>query len=71
MPVVISITGHFDEQILALLDEQIALFEQNNPDIKVAVITAPRREAERHDEFVTELGAGDTDRDIYVLNPPG
>ena len=68
-PVVISITGHFNEQILALLDEQIALFEQNNPDIKVAVITAPGREAERHDQFVTELGSGDTDRDIYVLNP--
>ncbi len=35
----------------------------------MAVITAPGTSTQRHDEFVTQLGTGDTDRDIYVLDP--
>jgi multiple sugar transport system substrate-binding protein len=67
LPVTIAITGRFDDRTLAILDEQIALFEEQNPDIKVAILGAPRKEARRHQDYVDRLSAGDTSRDIYVL----
>jgi len=67
LPVTIAITGRFDDQTLAILDEQIAIFEEQNPDIKVAILDAPRRESRRHESFVLQLGEGDTSRDIYAL----
>lgn len=69
MPVTIAIAGRFDDRTLAILDEQIALFEAENPDIRVAVLSASRREARRHEAFVEHLSQGDTSRDIYVLDP--
>jgi multiple sugar transport system substrate-binding protein len=67
LPVTISITGRFDDQVLAILDQQIAIFEEQNPDIKVAILAAPRREPRRHEAFVMQLAEGDTSRDIYAL----
>ncbi|MGD9146212.1 MAG: extracellular solute-binding protein, partial [Anaerolineae bacterium] len=69
MPATIVIAGRFDDRTLAILDEQIALFEEQNPDIRVAVFSASRREGKRHDTFVDYLSQGDTSRDIYVLDP--
>jgi multiple sugar transport system substrate-binding protein len=69
MPITIAITGRFDDRTLAVLDAQIALFEAQNPDVQVAVLSAPRRGARRHDTFVAKLSQGDTSRDIYVLDP--
>ncbi len=68
MPITIAVTGRFDGQTLAVLDAQIALFEKENPDVKVAVFTAPRTRDERHDTFVARLSQGDTGEDIYVLD---
>jgi multiple sugar transport system substrate-binding protein len=67
LPVTIAITGRFDDQTLAVLDKQIARFEEQNPDIRVAVLSAPRKEARRHQDYVDRLSARDTSRDIYVL----
>jgi len=69
MPVTIAITGIPDDQTLALLDEQIARFEQENPDILVEVVKAPRDSAARHDAFAARLAEGDNTRDIYILDP--
>jgi multiple sugar transport system substrate-binding protein len=69
MPVTIAVTGRLDDQTLAILDAQIALFEEQNPDVKVAVFTAPRTREERHDTFSARLSQGDTGEDIYVLDP--
>jgi multiple sugar transport system substrate-binding protein len=69
MPVTIAITGIPDDQTLALLDEQIARFEQENPDILVEVVKAPRTSSERHDAFAARLAEGDNTRDIYILDP--
>lgn len=66
-PVTIAITGRFDDQTLAILDQHIAVFEEQNPDIKVAILAAPRREARRHEAFAALLAEGDTSRDIYAL----
>ena len=68
MPVTIAITGRFDDQTLAVLDTQIALFEEKNPNIKVAVFNAPRAADRRHDRFVDKLSQGDSSWDIYVLD---
>jgi multiple sugar transport system substrate-binding protein len=68
LPVAIAITGYFDDQTLSVLDQQVAIFEEQNPDIKVAILSAPRLEAKRHEAFTKHLGEGDTSRDIYVLD---
>jgi multiple sugar transport system substrate-binding protein len=67
LPATIAITGRFDDQTLAILDQQIAIFEEQNPDIKVAILNAPRTESRRHEAFLTQFAEGETTRDIYVL----
>lgn len=68
MPVVVSLAGFFDEQTLALLDGQIAVFEAANPDIRVELVAASGDAEERWQEFAGRLAQGDTSRDIYLLN---
>ncbi|MEJ2211703.1 MAG: extracellular solute-binding protein, partial [Anaerolineae bacterium] len=68
MPVVISLAGYFDERTLALLDEQIAVFEAANPDVRVELVAAEGDAEARRQEFAGYLAAGDTSRDIYLLN---
>jgi multiple sugar transport system substrate-binding protein len=68
MPVVISLVGAFDEQTLALLDSQIATFEETNPDIRVEVVAAEDDIAERRQEYAGYLAQGDSSRDIYLLD---
>jgi ABC-type glycerol-3-phosphate transport system substrate-binding protein len=69
LPIVIAIAGRFDDQSLAILDEKITRFEEENPDIRVAVMDAPEDESERHDAFAALLAEGDTAIDVYVLDP--
>jgi ABC-type glycerol-3-phosphate transport system substrate-binding protein len=69
LPTVTSLAGFFDDQTLALLDDQIAAFEAANPDVKVEIVAAPRDVDERREAFAALLGKGDTTRDIYLLNP--
>jgi len=68
MPVTVAVSGRFDDQTQAVLDAQIALFEEENPDVKVAVFTAPRTRDERHDTFVDKLSQSDPSWDIYILD---
>jgi multiple sugar transport system substrate-binding protein len=68
MPVVVSLAGYFDEQTLALLDAQIAAFEAANPDVRVELVAAEGDAEARRQEFARYLAAGDTSRDIYLLN---
>ena len=68
MPVVISLVGFFDDQTLALLDSQIAAFEAANPDVRVELVAAEGDAEARRREFARYLAAGDTSRDIYLLN---
>lgn len=69
LPVTIAISGRLDDQTQAILDDQIAQFEEQNPDIKVAFIAAPRKEANRHRRFSAQLATGDTSADVYAFDP--
>lgn len=69
LPVTIAFTGRLDDQTQAILDDQIAQFEEQNPDIKVAFIAAPRKDANRHRRFSAKLAAGDTSIDVYAFDP--
>jgi multiple sugar transport system substrate-binding protein len=70
MPVVIAITGRFDDAILAVLDQQVAGFEADNPGIRVELVQAPRNTVERHDTFASDLRTGDTTIDILAIDYP-
>jgi len=70
MPVVIAITGRFDDGVLAVLDQQVASFEAANPNIRIELVQAPRTTAERHDQFAADLRMGDTTVDILVIDYP-
>ncbi len=68
MPVTVAIIGVSNKPTLALLDEQIARFEADNPDILVEVIHAPSKTLERRQQFAEQLAAGDERNDIYLLD---
>lgn len=68
LPVVISLAGRFERALWAGMDEQIAAFEQANPDIRVEVVQAPGS-APRHRAWAaSRLADGDTSIDVYVLD---
>jgi len=69
MPVTIALRGSFSDEVLDLLDRQISTFEAENPDIRVAILAAPRREDRRRAAFSDQLRSGDTTCDIYALDP--
>lgn len=69
MPVVIAVAGRFEDNLLVVLDQQVARFEAANPNIKIELVQAPRITAERHDKFTADL-ASDTAADILVLDYP-
>lgn len=68
MPAVVSLAGYFDDQTLALLDGQVALFEAANPDIRIELVAAEGDAEARRQEFAGYLAQGDSSRDIYLLN---
>ena len=68
LPVVISIVGAFNDPTLAILDAQIAAFEEANPSILVEVVGARRDAQERQQQFAELLAQGDPSRDIYVID---
>jgi multiple sugar transport system substrate-binding protein len=68
MPVVISIVGSFNGPTLAILDQQIAAFEEANPDILVEVVETRGNAQERRQQFAESLAQGDSSRDIYVMD---
>jgi len=70
MPVVIAIAGRFEDDLLAVLDQQVASFEAANPSIRIELVQAPRITAERRDKFAADLRAGDTSVDILALDYP-
>jgi multiple sugar transport system substrate-binding protein len=68
MPVVVSLYGFFDDQTLALLDAQIAIFEAANPDVRVELVAERDDPERRRQAFARYLAQGDTGRDIYLIN---
>ena len=70
LPAVIAIAGRFEDDLLAVLEQQVASFEAANPSIRIELVQAPRITAERRDKFAADLGAGDTSVDILVLDYP-
>jgi ABC-type glycerol-3-phosphate transport system substrate-binding protein len=68
LPITIALAGRFEDPELALLEEQIAAFEAQNPAIMVEVISAPRETALRHERFAAQLSEGDASIDIYLVN---
>ena len=68
MPVVVSLYGFFDDQTLALLDGQIAIFEAANPDVRVELVAERDDPERRRQAFARHLAQGDTGRDIYLIN---
>jgi multiple sugar transport system substrate-binding protein len=69
MPVTIALTGSFSDEVLDYLDRQISIFEARNPDIRVAILSAPRRDDRRRVAFSEQLGQGDRSADIYAVDP--
>lgn len=69
MPITIAITGSFSDEVLDTLDQQISAFEAENPDIRVAILAAPRWADTRREAFSDRLQRGDTSSDIYALDP--
>lgn len=64
LPITIAIAGRFGDQMLAVLDEQIATFEAANPDVKVEVIQTPRQ----REQLVTQLEKEGSTLDVYMLD---
>jgi multiple sugar transport system substrate-binding protein len=70
MPVVISVAGRFSGDVLRYLDEQIALFEESNPDIRVELVQLKPDPAERRDELIAALEQRDSSIDVMMLDLP-
>jgi ABC-type glycerol-3-phosphate transport system substrate-binding protein len=68
LPVIVSMAGRFDREQLAILDQQIAAFEETNPDIRVELIEIKRNPAEYHDELASLLAQRDTRIDVLLLD---
>jgi multiple sugar transport system substrate-binding protein len=69
LPVVITIAGRLEEAELALLDEQIAAFEAENPDVRVEVVSERRDDSRRRQDLAGHLAEGDKSRDILLVHP--
>jgi multiple sugar transport system substrate-binding protein len=69
LPRTIAIRGRFSPEVLDILDQQIMAFQEENPDIRVAVLRAPGGSARQYEAFSQQLRSGDTSPDIYVLDP--
>lgn len=72
MPVVISMAGRFRKE-LAVLDEQIATFEAENPDIRVEIVTSlldgsQGPSSDRHQMYTSLLSQGDSSVDVYAID---
>lgn len=63
LPITIAIAGRFGNQMLAVLDEQIATFETANPDVKVEVIQTPRH----REQLVTQLEEEGSNLDVLMV----
>ena len=68
LPVVISIVGSFNDPVLGILDQQIAAFEEANPDIVVEVVETRGDAEARRQQFAESLAQGDSSRDIFVID---
>ncbi len=51
-----------------VLKEQVAMFEEANPDIKVALRALPESSTDRHDLYVTWFAGQDSSVDIYMVD---
>jgi multiple sugar transport system substrate-binding protein len=67
LPVTITLTGWFEDEMLAVLQEQIAGFEAANPDLRVEIALAAADYERRREQLLADLESGDTSVDIYVL----
>jgi ABC-type glycerol-3-phosphate transport system substrate-binding protein len=68
LPVVISIAGSFNDATIDVLDQQIAAFEEANPDILVEVVGLRGNAQERRQQVAGSLAEGDSSLDIYVID---
>lgn len=68
LPSVISVAGRFDKEQLAVLDRQVAIFEEANPDVQVELIEIKRDPAQYHDELEALLAQRDSGIDVLLLN---
>ena len=68
LPVVISIVGSFNDPVLGILDQQIAAFEEANPDIVVEVVETRGDAEARRQQFAESLAQADSSRDIFVID---
>jgi multiple sugar transport system substrate-binding protein len=68
LPVVITLVGELRPLEIALLDEQIALFEAANPDIRVEIAELRRSGRPALDVLGSRLAQGDVDMDVLLLD---
>jgi multiple sugar transport system substrate-binding protein len=68
MPVTLTLAGRFPAEVLAALDQQIALFEAQNPEILVEIITSPAgTAAERRAWVASSLRGAEPSIDLYQV----
>ena len=70
IPVVVAVAGRFEDDTLAVLNQQVAGFEAANPNIRIELVQAPRITAERHDQFAADFEADDATVDILAVDYP-
>jgi len=68
MPVTVSLVGEFREGELALLEEQIARFEAENPAILVEIVEPGTHSGSLRETLGQALEVGDRELDVLVLD---
>jgi multiple sugar transport system substrate-binding protein len=72
-PVTIVMAAGAVGKEMEVLEEQVAMFEEENPDIKVELRELPESSTDRHDLYVTWFTGEDSSVDIYmedIIWPP-
>ncbi|MFB0546345.1 MAG: extracellular solute-binding protein, partial [Anaerolineae bacterium] len=72
-PVKVVMTAGAVGKELEVLEEQVAIFEEENPDIDVELREMPESATERHDLYVTWFVGEDSSVDVYmedIIWPP-
>jgi multiple sugar transport system substrate-binding protein len=68
LPVVVSLVGRFSQQQLAILDQQIATFEAENPDIRAEIVEVRGNSRQDRQTIGNQLAEENTDLDIFLLD---
>ena len=69
LPTVVALAGRFEPEGLAVLDEQVAVFEATQADTWVEIVRLDKQADRRQKQIAARLGKEDSTVDMYVLDP--